>query len=300
MAGGAGGLDGIALQRADQGMAQVGGAVFLGHLFHVAVRAGEHAGVHAASAHVGFKLGVLGFQLLDAGAGVGVVGKADGLVERVHIVRVHDGKASVGQGGGFSVRGEVVFHVALGAHGGLSGYLAHVIAHGVGQVQVGHGVAFAGGVSMTIVAAHGFVDVLQRVLKGNAVGFVAHFIHHMGVVRGFAGPAVGQLMGPAGGLHVFHAVEVAAGAAVVGVEGHPLVDGGDHGVFRHMVDHVLVLLGGHVAGVHVGKLFRPVGGVDLGHAGLDFHHFRGVSKGAACNAQQQRSHDRGQDDLSHG
>ena len=104
MASGAGGHDGFAVQGTYQGVAPEGGAVFPGHFFHMAVRAGEHAGMYAARAHVGFKLGMLHLELAHAGAGIGVVREVQDFVVGVHVVGIHDRQAGIGQGGRLGVR----------------------------------------------------------------------------------------------------------------------------------------------------------------------------------------------------
>ena len=251
VAAGAGGHNGFAVQGADQVVALEGGSVFPGHLFHMAVRAGEHAGMYAARAHVGFKLGVLGLELAHAGPGIGVVREIQGFVVGVHVVGIHDRQAGIGQGGRFGVRCEVILHMALGAHRRLGRNLGEIFAHGVRQVGMGHGVPLGRVVGVAGIAAHAFVDVRQGIVERNGIRAHALLVHHMGEVRRFAGEAVGQLMGTAGFRHVGHGVEVAPCAAVVGVERHAFVDSGDHGVIGYIVGHFAVLLRSHVAFIHV-------------------------------------------------
>ena len=256
MAGRAGGRDGLALERARPGVAHIAFAGIVDGLLHVAVCAGEDRRVHAARAHVGFKLGVLHLDLRHAGARIGVVRKAHLVVVGEDGVGVHGGLAAVGQRHGLGLGVKVVFHMALRAGGGLCVQRREILAHGVGKIGVGDD-ELAAGIGVAVVAADALVDLGEHVLKGNGIRAHALVVHLGGEIGRFAGEAVGQLVRTACAGHILHRVVMAARTVVVLVEGHSLVHGGDHRVFLHMIHRGVVLRVLEVGGIHIGIGLRP-------------------------------------------
>ena len=189
---------GLVLQRAYPGMADVGAAVCRSGLAHMAVGAGEGVLVDAARAHVGLKFGVLHLNLPHAGTGIGVIREGltihDGTVIVVQNgVGGHGSQVLIGQSRRLALGRKVVFHMALtaGQCGGI--HILQVITHSVRQIGVGHHQLITG-VGVAVVAADGLVDLGKRVFKGHLIGCVTHFVDHGGVVRGLAGEAVSGLL----------------------------------------------------------------------------------------------------------
>ena len=221
--------------------------------------------MHAARAHVGLKLGMLHLDLRYARARIGVIRKADPVVELEDGIRGHRGLAVVGQRHGLGLRIEVVFHMALRAGGGLGVERLEVCAHRVGQVGMRHD-ELAARVGMAVVAADALVDLGEHVLKGNGIRADALIVHLRREVRRLAGEAVRELVRTAGAGHVLDRVVVAARAVVILVEGHALVDGSDHRVFLDVVDRRVVFRVPEVGRIHVGIGLRPVSRFDDGDA----------------------------------
>ena len=277
VAGGAGTVDQLlALQGGHPLVADIGLPSLVGQLRHVAVGAGEVVFMLAALAHEGLKFRMLDLELADAGAGIRVV--REGLavhngpvIEIQNGVRIHCGQVGIGQGGGLLRPGEVVLHVALGAGEGLRRDVVQVLAHGVGQIEVGDH-ELAGGVGVKAVTGDGFRDLGLSLLEGDGVGRAVGLVHHGAVLGRFAAEAVGQSVGPPGGGHVLHRVEVASCAGIVFVEGHTLVDFGQHGVILHIVVDAFVFRVGHIGGVDIRVLALPLAGSHDGDGGAPLRH----------------------------
>ena len=262
------------VQRADEVVAAVLRPV-LGHrVGHVAVGAGEVVRVLAARAEEGLELGVLHLDLFDAGARVGPVGEglAVGEVGRVveegqHLIGRHARETVVGDRGRLGVGGEVIFVVALAAGEVRARDAVKVLAERVDPVGVGDD-DLLGRVGVAVVAADGLGDLGLNVRPALLVGGNALLVHHDGEIRGLAGPAIGERMGPSGGFDVLHVVVVAAGAAVVDGKAVALVERAEHGIDLKVVVDVVALAGHQPGVVLVGVLLGPVRGMHDRDAGI--------------------------------
>ncbi len=283
MAGGAGAVNqGLIVQGRGPGVADIGLPLGIHRLAHVAVGAGVVARVLAAGAHEGLEFRVLDLDLAHAGAGICVVREGLALHRGVVVVsqdRVgrHGLQAGIGQGRSLGGGIEIIFHMALCAGEIFRVHLHQVPAHGIGDVGMGHH-QLAGGVGMAVVAADGFADLGLHILKGDSVGGISQFVDLGGKVRGLAAEAVGQGVGASGGGHVLNGVDMPSGTGIVFVEGHTLIDLGQHGVIRHIVMDLPVFRVGEIRGVDVRVLSCPFCGGSHLDGGAGLHNLGGSGR----------------------
>ena len=240
-------------------------------LAHMAVGAGEKSGMGAARTHERLELRMLRLELLRTGAGVGIIRKPDLIVEFQHIVGRHGRQTGIRKSGGLVSRGEIILHMALaaGEHRGI--HIGQILAHGIGKIcmrdyQLIAGVAVAG------VAADGLGHLCDGLIEVQRIRADAVRIGKDGEVRGLAGDALGLGMRPSGLRHVLNGKGVPPGAAVELAEGIALIDRGNDGILRYIIDDFAVFFISHVGSILIRVFALPVRGLDDLNGRSCLHH----------------------------
>ena len=196
MAGRAGRHQCLALQRADQVMAVIGGSVFRGFFRHMAAGAVQpHFCVLAGQE--GFHFRMLRFQHRGAGARLLPVLEAHFVIVRQDRFRCHLFPAGIWHHGFVLVRSKIVLNMALaavqrfGINGGniLSQCFLHITVGDDNLAVVSLVVPMAG------ITGNRLRHLAHHFIEGKSVHANALFVHHFGEVRCLAGNTLGLVMG---------------------------------------------------------------------------------------------------------